>query len=114
MSEPLSTVPPDVVAPHTGSNGPAEESNGLPRLNPAQRAARRRAQQELFEAHPGRYVAYLDVWTGDSLERRVLVAADTLAECHRLMGALSPDILDRVTVTHAPAEAFDVPTSEIN
>jgi hypothetical protein len=78
-------------------------------LNPAQRAARRRAQEELFKAHPNRYVAYLDVWTGDDLDRRVLAAADTLAECHRLMDPLPADVLDRAVVTHTPDPDTFVP-----
>ena len=83
-----------------------------PPLTPTRRAARQRAQQELFQTHPNRYVAYLDVWTGDSLERRVLVAADTLAECHRLMAELPAELLDMATVTHTPgSDTFVVPTS---
>jgi hypothetical protein len=46
------------------------------------------------------------------LERRVLVAADTLAECHRRMDELSDDVLERAAVTHTPgAETLVAPTA---
>ena len=98
MTEPLpSAAPPD-----------------FDRLNSAQRTARRRAQLDMSRAHPDQYVVYLDTWTGDSLERRVLVVADGLAECHRLMDDLPAELRERTTVTRTPApDAFVVPTSVV-
>jgi hypothetical protein len=116
MSEPLPTVPPDTGASQTEPDGMPEERNDHPpRLNPARRAARRKAQQELFATHPNKYVVYLDVWTGDSVERRALVVAETLAECHRLMDELPAETRERATVTHVPpADSFAVPTTTIS
>jgi hypothetical protein len=116
MSEPLSTVPPVSGENRAEPTGAPEEPNGLPpRLNAAQRAARRQAQLELSQAHPDRYVVYIDIWTGDSLERRPLVVAETLGECHRLMDALPIDVRERAVVTRIPpADSFFIPTAEFS
>lgn len=113
MSEPQPTAPP---APDFAERDGVEQAPGdlPPRLNSAQRAARRQAQLAVSRAHPNQYVAYLDIWTGDSLERRVLAMADGLAECHRLMDELPADVRDRAAVTRTPApDAFVVPTSAV-
>ncbi len=114
MSEPLSSAPPEPVLEcvERAEQGPTSDLS--PGLNSAQRVARRRAQLELSRARPNQYVVYFDVWTGDSLERRVLVAADDLAECHRLMDGLTAEIRARATITRTPApDAFLVPTSAV-
>ncbi len=114
MSEPLPTAPPPPDFDRVGRVEQEAPSDFPPRLNSAQRTARRRAQLELFRARPNQYVAYLDIWTGDSLERRVLAAADGLADCHRLMDDLPAELRERTTVTRTPApDAFVVPTSVV-
>ncbi len=98
--------------PSLTAEGPPADS--LSRLNAAQLLARRRAQLEVSRAHPDKYVVYLDIWTGDSLERRVLAAADGLAECHRLMNELPAEVCERATVTRTPApDTFVVPTAAV-
>ena len=114
MSEPLPTAPPAPDFDRVTPDGRGTPGDLPPHLNAAQRAARRHAQLEVSRAHPNQFVAYLDIWSGDSLERHVLAAADGLADCHRLMDELPADVRDRATVTRTPApDAFVVPTSAV-
>jgi hypothetical protein len=77
-------------------------ANFPPPLNPAQAAARREADHTLDEKYAGSYVAYLDTWAGDKLDRVVVVAAADPAEFHRRLATLDTDVRRRVEVTLVP------------
>ncbi len=78
-----------------------------PKLTPTQLAAIRREDQAMFEKYPGQYVAYLDDWNGVALTRTVVVTTADVAEFHRSLKALAPDIRKRVQMTLLPhADSF--------
>ena len=81
------------------------ERYGIPeeilRLRPpttaAQAAARRAADEALEAKYPPKcYVAYLDNWTGDELDRVVVAAGIDWDDYQRQLAALSLDIRDRI------------------
>lgn len=77
----------------------------FPHLNPAYEAERQRALSELLEKHPGQLVAYLDNWTGTTLDR-VVVAADADAQGFQdQLRALAPDVRRRIQMTQVPNPA---------
>jgi hypothetical protein len=81
---------------------------------PAQAAALRAADQHLFEAHPGEYVAYTDEWDGDALHREVVAHARTVGAFHAALAALPPEMRTRAEVTQLPeVDALDVPSVEL-
>jgi DNA-directed RNA polymerase specialized sigma24 family protein len=78
---------------------------------PAQAAALRAADQQLFEQHPGKHVAYADAWSGDTLHREVVIAAASAVEFQRLLAALPEHVRKVVILTQMPdADVFDCPS----
>lgn len=80
-----------------------------PPTSAARAAARRRADEELEAKYPvGCYVAYLDNWTGDALDRVVVAASTDWDEYQRQLGVLAPDVRSRVEIDHIrdPDEGF--------
>lgn len=78
---------------------------------PAQAAALRAADQQLFEAHPGEYVAYTDEWDGDALHREVVAHARTVGAFHAALAVLPDQVRQVVIVTQMPeADVFDCPS----
>lgn len=73
-----------------------------PPMSLAKQASLQRAENEVFQKHPHSYVVYLDIWTGDELERRVLAVSLTLAECHKKMRELPTDVRKAAQTTHTP------------
>jgi hypothetical protein len=67
-----------------------------PPLNPSQLAALRREDAVLDAGYPGQNVAYVDTWDGDSLTRTVVAASVDVAEFHRAMAALPPEVRSRI------------------
>ncbi len=73
--------------------------------------ARWKADHEIDEKYAGQYVAYLDNWNGDELDRVVVAAAVEAAEFQRLLADLDPAVRDRVEMTHVPpADVVEVPS----
>jgi hypothetical protein len=73
-----------------------------PPTTPARGAARRKADLSLQDAYPGLYVAYLDNWSGDELERVVVASAAEVRNFHTALRGLSAEIRARVTTTRVP------------
>ena len=73
-----------------------------PPLNPAQVAASRREHAVLDAKYPGQHVAYIDTWDGDALSRTVVAASADVAEFHRALAALPPEVRSRVGLTRIP------------
>lgn len=80
-----------------------------PPTTAAQAAARRKADEELEAKYPvGCYVAYLDNWTGDVLDRVVVAASTDWDEYQRQLAALSPatKLRKETTQVRDPEEGF--------
>ncbi len=88
-----------------------EEHGFRPRPSPAHLAERRRADQMIDDTYPGKLVAYVDNWTGDTLDRVVVAASDDAAEFQRLLAALDPDTRRRIDMMNVPeADVIEVPS----
>lgn len=74
----------------------------FPHLDPAYEAERQRATDELDANYPGLLVAYVDTWTGRTLDRAVVVATADEREFRDRLAALPPDVRRRVELTHVP------------
>ena len=59
--------------------------------DPKRRAAERAARDELTAKYPGQFVAYLDAWDGERLNRQILVASRSSAEVDAVLRA-RPDL----------------------
>jgi hypothetical protein len=81
---------------------PVLESQFPPPLTRAQSAARRREDARMQDSHPGCYVAYLDEWNGDVLNRQVLLVATTPADFHAKMSCLDLGLRKKVQLTRIP------------
>ncbi len=78
--------------------------NELYKLHPpttaAQAAARRKADEALEAKYPvGSYVAYVDSWSGDELDRVVIAASVDWDEYQTQLKKLSPDERRRIETT---------------
>jgi hypothetical protein len=83
MSEPHPTVPP---APDFDRALAVIEE--LRKQYDPKRAAAEQAEREVLVAkYPGQFVAYLDAWDGERLNRTVLAAAESLSQFHQQLGA---------------------------
>jgi hypothetical protein len=91
---------------------PLLEAQFPPPLTKAQSAARRREDARMHDAHPGCYVAYLDEWDGDVLNRRMLLVARTPAELQEKMSAIAPALRRKLQLTLIP-DAETIPFPEI-
>src|SRR4051794_8509413 len=91
--------PRPVWSPRHGPGFKPEEHGFRPRPSPARIAAMRRADTVIDETFPGMLVAYVDNWTGDELDRVVVVAATTTAEFHRQLTGLESEVRRRVEMT---------------
>jgi hypothetical protein len=67
-----------------------------PPLTPTQGAARRKADEALRANYPKQFVAYLDTWRGDELDRVVVAASADRDEYQRQVAALPPDVKSRI------------------
>ncbi len=68
-----------------------------PPLTAVQGAARRQADEDLKAKYPvGCYLAYLDNWTGDELERVVIASNTDWDEYQRQLDALPSAICERM------------------
>ena len=73
--------------------------------------ARWKADAALDEKYAGQFVAYVDNWNGDELDRVVVAAAVEAADFQRLLADLDPAIRSRVEMTHLPpSDVIDVPS----
>lgn len=73
-----------------------------PPLTRKQGLARWAADRELFEHYPNQYVAFIDSWYGEELDRRVIGTARTLAEYSSMMQGFDAEVRKRVTVRRVP------------
>ena len=71
-----------------------------PPLTRKQGLARWAADHEIHEKYPNQYVAYIDIWDGEELNRRILWTAGTSKEYARLIGQLDPEMRRKVTAIH--------------
>ena len=74
----------------------------FPTLTRNQHLARIREDQAMFDAYPGRYVAYIDNWVGDALTRTIVFVADGVEDYGRKYDELSQEVRDKIRVTLAP------------
>jgi hypothetical protein len=74
----------------------------FPKLTRTQHLARIREDQAMFDAYPGRYVAYIDNWEGETLTRSIVFVADGAEEYGRKEDELTPDVRDKIKVTLSP------------
>src|SRR5438045_3510976 len=74
----------------------------VPPTTRARGLARWKADRELQDGYPDQYVAYIDNWNGDELDRVVVAHASDIEEFHRLLAALDPGVRDRVQKSHVP------------
>jgi hypothetical protein len=81
---------------------PEEILKLCPPTTPARGAARRKAYLALQDTYPGQYVAYVDNWTGDELDRVVVAFATEVAEFHDKLDQLPADVRERVKTTRVP------------
>ena len=86
-----------------------------PPLTRKQGLARWAADHEIHEKYPNQYVAYIDVWNGEELDRRVLWTAATLEESVALRRSFDPTNQGQLTVLwvdepdviHSPSAFLD-------
>lgn len=91
---------------------PEEVLRLAPPTPPARGRARQRADVALGEQYAGNHVAYIDTWTGDELERTVVAVAAEIAEFHKKLAELPPDVKARVTRTYlTPADTINAPAA---
>lgn len=85
---------------------------GKPKPTAAQLAERRRAEAAIADRYPGQDVAYVDEWTGDTLDRIVVAASPDPVTFQDLLAALAPEVRRRVQLTSVPdpTEGPDVPS----
>jgi hypothetical protein len=104
--------PPARPDPTELDDGFRPENHGLPPpLTKAQGMARRRADLALDEKYAGHYVAYIDTWSGDELERTVVAAAAEVGEFHDKLDKLPPEVRERIELTHLPpADVIPAPS----
>lgn len=70
-----------------------------PPTTAAQAAARRKAREAMEATYPPRcYVAYVDNWTGDELDRVVVAASTDWDEYQRQLVAVPQDVRARVEI----------------
>ena len=83
-----------------------------PPLTQRQGAARRRAELAMSKEYPGQYVAYLDTWAGDNLEREIVASASETVEFHALLRQLEPEVRRRLEVTLVPdpEDGIEIPS----
>ncbi len=79
-----------------------ELSQFPPPLSHEQGLARRREERILSERYPGKYVAYVDDWDGDSLTRTVVGVNGDPKEFQVLLGRLPQELRERVELTRIP------------
>jgi hypothetical protein len=73
-----------------------------PPTTPARGKARQRADLALQDKYPGQYVAYVDNWTGDELDRVVVASAIEVADFHDKIDKLPTDVQEQVQRTLVP------------
>lgn len=71
-----------------------------PPLTRKQGLARWAADHEISKKYPFRYVAYLDVWNGENLDRQVLAATSTREECEAKLVGLDAETRGKVEITY--------------
>lgn len=91
--------------------------------DPKRSAAERAAREELTAKYPGQFVAYLDAWDGERLNRQVLAADASIGEVHAVLWArpdieairhtLSVDMIDdpdddEIWISWAMVDSFEV------
>src|SRR4051812_44417843 len=81
---------------------PEEILKLCPPTTPARGRARQNADLALQDTYPGQYVAYLDNWTEDELDRVVVASAVEVADFHDKLKTLPPDVRERVMMTLVP------------
>jgi hypothetical protein len=59
--------------------------------DPRRSAAEQAEYAAMSEKYPGQFVAFLDTWDGEKLTRRVIAAAESVAELHSQLRA-RPDL----------------------
>jgi hypothetical protein len=74
----------------------------FPKLTRTQHLARIREDQAMFDAYPGRYVAYIDNWEGETLTRTIVFVADGVEEYGRKYDELTQEVRDKIRVTLSP------------
>jgi hypothetical protein len=83
-----------------------------PPMTRARGLARRKADLAMDEKYAGNYVAYIDTWTGEELDRTVVAVAPGVAEFHDELAKLPPDVRKRVECTHlSPADVISAPSA---
>ena len=73
-----------------------------PPLSREQSLARQREERVLSEQYSGKYVAYVDDWSGSSLTRTVVGVASEPNEFQRLLANLPQDVRTRTQLTRIP------------
>jgi len=84
----------------------SDEMKEVLRLHPpttrARGLARWAADRALQDKHPGQYVAYIDNWNGDEIDRVVVAHSPDLEQFNRLLQALEPVVRKQMQRTHVP------------
>jgi hypothetical protein len=77
----------------------------------SQVAARREADYAMDEKYAGNYVAYIDNWSEDKLERTIVAFATEVAAFQDKLAQLPQEIRTRVQLTQIPeADTFSAPS----
>lgn len=85
--------------------------NLRPAVTAAQLAARSQADYAMDEKYAGNYVAYIDTWTRDELERMIVTFAAEVADFHDKLSKLPQEIRARVQLTQIPdADTLSAPS----
>src|SRR5580693_4685131 len=80
----------------------------FPKLTRTQHLARIREDQAMFDAYPGRYVAYIDNWEGETLNRTIVFVADGVEDYGRKYDELAQDVRAKTRVIRAPEADEDI------
>jgi len=107
MSEPLPPVPP---APDF-DRALAVIEQLRAQYDPKRSAAERAEREVLVAKYPGQFVAYLDAWDGERLNRTVLAASRSIGEVHAQLRA-RPDI-EAIRHTMSVTQIHDPEDDEI-
>jgi hypothetical protein len=82
----------------------------FPKLTRTQHLARIREDQAMFDPYPGRYVAYIDNWEGETLKRSIIIVEADASEFHNRIANLTPEIRQQIDLTFTPeADVISVP-----
>jgi hypothetical protein len=84
----------------------------FPKLTRTQHLARIREDQAMFDAYPGRYVAYIDNWEGETLNRTIVFVADGVEDYGKKFHELTAEVREKIdiTLTPDPDEGFSCPS----